>query len=177
MVVCFGCAVVFLSRVLPVPEPKPKPKPVKAESTLVSPATPPLTKALANFRYRLVVDLSDAMVYGYWANKRLSNHPVAVGKPGWETPTGNFQVRQKQRNPAWQQPITGEIIAPGPDNPLGQRWIGFFSDGIHQIGFHGTNEDQLVGQAVSHGCLRMRNEDIRALYEQVSIGTPVIVRD
>lgn len=175
MVICFGSAVVFLSKVQPLPEAKPKP--VEEKTTLVRQATPPLTKAITNFRYRLVVDLSDAKVYAYWGNKRLSDYPVAIGKAGWETPTGSFQVRQKQRNPAWQQPITGEIIAAGPNNPLGDRWIGFFSEGIHQIGFHGTNEDQLVGQAVSHGCLRMRNEDIRTLYEQISLGTPIIVRD
>jgi lipoprotein-anchoring transpeptidase ErfK/SrfK len=85
-------------------------------------------------------------------------------------------VIQKQQNPVWQQPITGELIPTGPDNPLGDRWISFWSDGHHQIGFHGTNKEQLIGQPVSHGCLRMRNSDIRALYEQVSVGTPVVVQ-
>jgi lipoprotein-anchoring transpeptidase ErfK/SrfK len=142
----------------------------------VSPVTPVLTKAIAAISSRIVVDLSDARVYSYWGDKLLASYPVAVGQPGWETPIGSFKVIHKQRNPVWKQPITGDLIPTGPNNPLGDRWISFWSDERHQIGFHGTNKEQLVGQAVSHGCLRMRNVDIRALYEQVSIGTTVVVR-
>ncbi|NEO33978.1 MAG: L,D-transpeptidase [Symploca sp. SIO3C6] len=168
-----GSVVLFCSTVLWLYQTHlPKPK-----ATKISPVTPQLTKAIAAFSYRLVVDLSDAKVYSYWGDKLISSYPVAVGKPGWETPQGNFHVFHKQRNPIWQEPITGELIAAGPNNPLGDRWIGFWSDGHHQIGFHGTNQEQLVGQAVSHGCLRMRNRDIQALYQQVSIRTPVVVRD
>jgi lipoprotein-anchoring transpeptidase ErfK/SrfK len=136
-----------------------------------------LTQALATIGVRLVVDLSDARVYSYWGDQQLASYPVAVGQPGWETPTGEFKIANKQRNPVWKQPITGDAIPTGPDNPLGDRWIGFWSDGRHEIGFHGTNNETLIGQAVSHGCLRMRNADIRSLYEQVSEGTTVIVRD
>jgi lipoprotein-anchoring transpeptidase ErfK/SrfK len=142
-----------------------------------SPAVPILTQALATLGVRLVVDLSDARVYSYWGDRQMASYPVAVGQPGWETPTGEFQIANKQRNPAWKQPITGDSIPTGPDNPLGDRWIGFWSDGRHEIGFHGTNNEALIGQAVSHGCLRMRNADIRSLYEQVREGTPVIVRE
>jgi len=137
---------------------------------------PLLKNAISSFSSRIVVDLSEAKVYTYWGEWLLATYPVAVGQPGWETPIGTFKVRQKLRNPVWQEPITGELIRTGPDNPLGNRWIGFWSDGRHQIGFHGTNKEQLVGQRVSHGCLRMRNTDIHALYEQVVIGTPVVVR-
>lgn len=140
------------------------------------PITPQLTKTIAALHSRLVVDLSDAKVYSYWGDKLITTYPIAVGQPGWETPTGNFKVLKKQRNPVWRQPITGDLIPAGPDSPLGDRWIGFWADEHHQIGFHGTNKEDLIGQAISHGCLRMRNADIRALYEQVSIGTPVVVR-
>ena len=46
----------------------------------------------------------------------------------------------------------------------------------YDIGLHGTNEDHLIGKAVSHGCVRMHNKDAIALFEQVSVGTPVIVQ-
>jgi lipoprotein-anchoring transpeptidase ErfK/SrfK len=174
MLVCFGSAVVLFSAVQP--EPKPMPVNPTPKISLISPVTPVLTKAIASISSRLVVDLSDARVYSYWGNQLVSSYPVAVGQPGWETPTGTFRVLQKQRNPVWQQPITGDLIPTGPKNPLGTRWISFWSDGRHKIGFHGTNKEQLVGQAVSHGCLRMRNADIQALYEQVSVGTQVVVR-
>jgi lipoprotein-anchoring transpeptidase ErfK/SrfK len=176
MFIFFASAGVLFSVARPTPKPKPI-TPSKPKMILASPATPVLTKAIASFSSRIVVDLSEAKVKIYWGEEQLlSSYPVAVGQPGWETPTGTFKIGRKQRNPAWKQPITGELIPTGPDNPLGDRWIAFWSDGQHQIGFHGTNKEQLVGQAVSHGCLRMRNKDIRQLYEQVSVGTQVVVR-
>ncbi|MFB8792033.1 MAG: L,D-transpeptidase [Potamolinea sp.] len=189
MIVCFGSALALLSAVRPAPEvkfltPQAKVTPkspaksglkLKPKNKRISLVTPVLMKEIAAIRSRLVVDLSEARVYVYWGDKLLSSYPVAVGQPGWETPTGSFKVLQKQRNPVWLQPITGELIPTGPNNPLGDRWISFWSDGRHRIGFHGTNNEQLVGQPVSHGCLRMKNEDIRALYQQVGVGTSVVV--
>lgn len=177
MFMFFGSAGVLFSAARPAPAPKLMLViPSKPKTTLALPATPILTKAIASFSSRLVVDLGEAKVYRYWGDQLISSYPIAVGQPGWETPVGTFKVIHKQRNPAWKQPITGELIRTGPNNPLGERWIAFWSDGRHQIGFHGTNNEQLVGQPVSHGCLRMRNKDIRELYEQVSVGTQVVVR-
>lgn len=130
----------------------------------------------ARSQTRLVVDLSDRKVSLYRNQKVQASYPVAVGQAGWETPTGTFEITQMQVNPAWKHPITDQLITSGPENPLGVRWIGFWSDGHNQIGFHGTNQEELIGQAVSHGCLRMRNQDIVALYQQVATGTPVIVQ-
>lgn len=174
MLVCFVSAGVLFSAARARLELKPVK--IKPKIALASPVTPVLTKAIASISSRVVVDLSDARVYSYWGNQLQASYPVSVGQPGWETPTGTFKVLQKRRNPIWLQPITGDIIPNGPNNPLGDRWISFWSDGRHRIGFHGTNKEHLVGQAVSHGCLRMRNPDIQALYEQVTIGTAVIVR-
>lgn len=125
---------------------------------------------------RLVVDLSDRLVHLYRGTKLHASYPVAIGQAGWETPTGAFHVQDMQKNPVWQHPITEELITTGPENPLGVRWIGFWSDGQNQIGFHGTNQEDLIGQAVSHGCLRMRNPDIVTLFTQVQLGTPVSVQ-
>lgn len=124
----------------------------------------------------LVIKVRDRRVYLYQNKKLKVSYPIAVGKAGWETPTGNYKVMDMQRNPVWEHPFTGEVILEGPDNPLGARWIAFWTDGRNLIGFHGTPAEELVGQAVSHGCIRMRNNDIVALYEQVKIGTPVTVK-
>lgn len=140
-------------------------------------SVPQIAQAVFARESHLVVDLSDRLVYIYRNDRLQASYPVAVGQLGWETPTGSFQVLQMNQNPAWRQPITGEVIPSGANhNPLGDRWIGFWSDGRHQIGFHGTNEEHLIGQAVSHGCLRMRNQDIRMLYPLVAKGTLVLVR-
>ena len=124
---------------------------------------------------RLVIRLSDRRVYLYHNDQIETSYPIAIGRRGWETPTGEFAVRQKLKNPAWEHPWTGEVVPPGPDNPLGVGWVGFWSDGVNSIGFHGTPDESLVGQAVSHGCIRMRNADILDLYAQVEVGTPVVV--
>jgi lipoprotein-anchoring transpeptidase ErfK/SrfK len=123
----------------------------------------------------LVIRLAQRRVYVYQDNHLKISYPIAVGKAGWETPLGSYNVISMQRNPAWEHPWNGKIIPPGPENPLGKRWIGFWTDGKNFIGFHGTPDEHLVGQAVSHGCIRMRNQDILALYAMVQIGTPVKV--
>lgn len=132
---------------------------------------------LANVKTQVVVDLSDRRTYVYAGDEVIASYPIAVGKKGWETPTGSFQVIHMRHYPIWRHPITGKVFQAGTDSPLGDRWIGFWSDGRNEIGFHGTPDIDLVGTAVSHGCLRMRNSDVRLLYEQVSIGTKVLVRE
>ncbi|MEH2071871.1 MAG: L,D-transpeptidase [Nostoc sp.] len=136
----------------------------------------PSNKLLSG-KTKVVVDLSDRRTYVYVGDEVIASYPIAVGKKGWETPTGSFQVIHMRHYPVWRHPITGKIFEAGTDSPLGDRWIGFWSDGRNEIGFHGTPDIDLVGTAVSHGCLRMRNSDVRLLYEQVSIGTKVLVRD
>ena len=135
-----------------------------------------LSQSLASGKNQLIVDLSDRRVYVQRKDVVIASYPIAVGKKGWETPTGSFQVMYRQLNPIWRHPITGTIFSSGADSPLGDRWIGFWSDGRNQIGFHGTPDDEVIGSAISHGCLRMRNPDVRLLYKQVSLGTPVEVR-
>lgn len=127
---------------------------------------------------RVTVDLSDRRVYVYRRNRVIASYPTGIGKTGWETPTGSFRVIQKIVNPSWRHPITDKVFPAGPNSPLGMRWIGFWSDGRNYIGFHGTPKEKydVVGTAVSHGCLRMRNVDVLMLYKQVSMGTPVEVR-
>ena len=132
-------------------------------------------KTLSNGTH-LVLKLSDRRVYIYHNRTLKVSYPVAIGKAGWETPTGNYKVMDMQPHPIWEEPWTGKVILEGPNNPLGVRWIGFWTDGRNSIGFHGTPAEKLVGQAVSHGCIRMRNRDVVALYEQVKMGTPVTVK-
>ncbi|WP_392532923.1 L,D-transpeptidase [Nostoc sp. C117] len=132
---------------------------------------------LVSAKTQVIVDLSDRRTYVYAGDEVIASYPIAVGKKGWETPTGSFQVIHMRHYPVWRHPITGQVFKSGTDSPLGDRWIGFWSDGRNEIGFHGTPDIDLVGTAVSHGCLRMRNADVRLLYEQVTIGTTVLVRD
>ena len=146
------------------------------KTTSTHPASEKLDPKTLSSGTHLVIQLSDRRVYVYQNRTLKVSYPVAIGKAGWETPTGNYKVMDMQPHPVWEHPWTGEVILEGPKNPLGARWIAFWTDGQNSIGFHGTPAEQLVGQAVSHGCVRMRNKDIVALYDQVKLGTPVTVR-
>lgn len=125
---------------------------------------------------RLEISLSRRQVTLYQENTPIKHYPIAIGRPGWETPTGQFQVLQMVQNPTWINPLTGESIPGGdPKNPLGRYWIGFWTNGNGSVGLHGTPNPNSIGKAVSHGCVRMYNKDVEELFSQVSLGTPVTV--
>lgn len=127
--------------------------------------------------FRLELSLNRRQVTLVRGGKPFKTYPVAVGRPGWETPVGQYKVRTMIKNPAWINPFTGEIIPGGaPDNPLGNRWVGFWTDGKNQIGFHGTPSRGSIGQAVSHGCVRMYEEHIEEIFKLIPPETPVIVK-
>ncbi len=133
---------------------------------------PPLVSPI-----RLELDLSERKVTLFRADQAVKSYPVAVGRPGWETPTGTFKIETMYRNPKWINPFTGELIPGGEsDNPLGRRWMGFWTDKQNWAGFHGTNSVSSIGTAASHGCVRMFEKDIEELFERVAVGTPVTVK-
>jgi lipoprotein-anchoring transpeptidase ErfK/SrfK len=124
---------------------------------------------------KLVLKLQEKHVYVYRGEEVVNKYPVAIGKPGTETPTGEWKVMEMIKNPGWTNFKTGQVVKPGPTNPLGERWIGFWSDGKDVIGFHGTPDVKSIGTAASSGCVRMYNDDVRILFDLVKIGTPVRV--
>ena len=137
------------------------------------PTAPENNQTLAT---HVVLNLKERRVYVYQDDQVIANYRVAIGRPGWETPKGNFSVIQMVEDPQWKNPWNGRVSAPGPNSPLGERWIGFSREGGKYIGFHGTPGEHVIGQAVSHGCVRMRNRDVKELYELVQNGIPVIVQ-
>ena len=126
-------------------------------------------------RAYLVVNLNLRRVYLFDRGLPVGSYRVGIGQPGWETPTGSFTITSMLENPVWRHPLTEVEIKPSEKNPLGDRWIEFLSTEQGAIGFHGTNQLATVGQAVSHGCLRMSNSDVRDLYDWVEAGMSVRV--
>lgn len=102
--------------------------------------------------------------------------PIAIGQPGrFATPTGDFTIVEKVENPDWVAPAwagLGEdnVVKAGPDNPLGDRWIGLSSSGL---GMHATNNPASIGSASSHGCMRMYPEVAHVVFDLVRTGWPV----
>ncbi len=133
---------------------------------------PPLVEPL-----HLELDLSSRRVTLLRKGQPFKSYPVAVGRSGWETPTGKFKVKTMYVDPKWVNPFTGEVVPGGAsDNPLGRRWMGFWTNGKDWVGFHGTNSVSSIGTAASHGCVRMFEKDIEELYKLVAVGTPVTVK-
>jgi len=103
---------------------------------------------------------------------KLHSYPVAVGASQWPTPTGQFTILSKIPNPTWEHIRTGERFPPGtPGNPLGPFYLGFHRLGRDEFGFHGTNQPDSIGKAITHGCVRLRNQDITELFPLVQVGT------
>lgn len=134
-------------------------------------------ETLAALGPRIYINLSNFSLVLDRPGKETRRWTVASGTQDHPTPTGRFVVWEKVDHPTWLPPDSewakeAKPIPPGPDNPLGTRWIGFDWGGV---GIHGTNAPWTVGSAASHGCLRMVTEQVEELYELVDVGTPVVV--
>ncbi len=132
----------------------------------------------------LLLRLNERRLYlmDHGAKQPPQGYPVAIGRPKYPTPTGHFQVNEMVRNPDFlafdfEHPEGHDRghVPPGPNNPLGLRWIGFASAHGWQVGFHGTAKTSVLGQAVSHGCVRMSNADVVEVFNHVKVGTVVVV--
>jgi lipoprotein-anchoring transpeptidase ErfK/SrfK len=114
-----------------------------------------------------------------WKHLKLAKtYTVAVGQEGLETPAGLYHIEEKQVNPSWHVPdsawagdLAGQVIPPGPADPIKARWMAIFEG----AGIHGTEETESLGSAASHGCVRMSIPDVIELYPQVEVGTPIYI--
>ncbi len=105
--------------------------------------------------YGITVDRKNKRLDLFQDGALVKSYPVAVGSVLTPTPQGSFRVINKSKNPG---------------GPYGTRWMGLSKP---HIGIHGTNDPSSIGRPASHGCIRMQNKDVEALYDLVPIGTPV----
>lgn len=140
---------------------------------------------VSELRDVLVVHQSRRVVELYRGDQVLRSWPVAVGTGGSPTPTGTFVVGAKRYEPTWVNPAPTRWgkdlparIGPGPDNPLGLRALNWNRPGGGDtlIRFHGTPNEDSIGEAASNGCVRMFNADVIELYDLVRTGTMIISR-
>lgn len=135
----------------------------------------------------IVVNLAEMRLYHYQDHENgatVTIYPVGIGREGWSTPTGSYRVTERREDPVWTVPKSileeyrerGEehpaVVEPGPDNPLGSRSLRL--DNPSYL-IHGTNRHYGVGMRVSHGCIRMYNEHIEAVYPETDVETPVTI--
>ena len=135
----------------------------------------------------IVVDPDARFLYHVLAYGSAVRYGVGVGRAGFAW-AGDAKVGMKRRWPRWVPPremvdrderarewVNGQ--PGGPENPMGARALYLYANGedtLYRI--HGTNEPQSIGKAMSSGCIRMLNQDIAELFDNVIVGTPVIVR-
>jgi len=123
-------------------------------------------------QFSLVVDLSDRRLYVLSGDDVVRTFPVAVGEEGYDTPAGSFTIRRMIWNPGWVPPNSAwardkKPEAPGsPGNPMGRVKI-FFREPDYYL--HGTGLASSLGNARSHGCIRLRNIDAVELARLVMI--------
>lgn len=107
-------------------------------------------------------------------------YPISVGKVGYATTPGLYLIHGRSTKPDWKMPhsdwvpveLRGQVLKfDDPNNPIKARWLGVW-DGF---GLHGTEDVESIGKPASHGCLRMKIDDIIALYPQVPKFTPIRV--
>jgi len=147
------------------PDPVPPPAPVISDAVALA-RVPSTLRAQEGLH--LVLDRQTRQLMVFDGGHLKHRFPAAVGTEGWETPAGTHQVLEKVSQPVWQHPGNGNHVGPGPANPLG-------INGCTVAGFHGTPHRWTVGRAVSHGCVRLFEENVQKVFDLVEVGTLVTV--
>jgi len=122
--------------------------------------------------FNVYVDKSQNILLLKDGDEVITIYSVATGENN-STPVGEFTIVSRLIDPVWFN--RGVVVPPeSPQNELGSRWLGFDIPGY---GIHGTPKPETVGQQVTAGCIRMRNEDVEELYDFLPMGSKVVVVD
>ena len=132
----------------------------------------------------IIIDTSERRLYHVLGNGRAMKYGIGVGREGFQW-AGSQRISRKAEWPGWTPPPQmrarerrkGRILPAhmpgGPNNPLGARAM-YLGNTLYRI--HGSNEPWTIGTAVSSGCIRMANDDVKHLYDNVPVGTKVVVK-
>jgi L,D-transpeptidase ErfK/SrfK len=138
-------------------------------------------------REGVVVNVPEMRLYHFLPAKpgiapSVATYPISIGRQDWSTPHGVTRVVSKVKDPSWTPPesirrehaaegdFLPKVVAPGPQNPLGQYALRL---GLTGYLIHGTDKPYGIGMRVTHGCMRLYPEDIEMVYHTVPVGTPV----
>src|SRR3978361_2103479 len=129
----------------------------------------------------VVVNTAERRLYLVLPNGQALRYGIGVGRDGFRW-GGTHRISAKKEWPGWtppsqmlrRRPDLPRHMAGGVDNPLGARAM-YLGSTLYRI--HGSNEPETIGQAVSSGCFGMTNDDVTDLYNRVSVGATVVVRN
>jgi L,D-transpeptidase ErfK/SrfK len=124
----------------------------------------------------LVINVPEMRLYDFTVGPEPEVFAIAIGDAFDPTLVGEFRVGTKRTNPTWfvpksileERPGQPPVVPPGPDNPLGSRWM---TIGATTYGIHGTNVRWSIGRQATHGCIRLYEDEIERLYERIPTGT------
>jgi lipoprotein-anchoring transpeptidase ErfK/SrfK len=136
-------------------------------------------KLTSRYRYFVAISRSRRELRLFVDRRLAKSYRVGIGAAGFDTPAGEYEIESKAANPAWYVPnsdwagdLAGKVIAgDDPSNPIKARWMGFY-DGA---GIHGTADAASIGNAASHGCIRMLIPEVIDLYDRVPLHTPLSI--
>ncbi|HVY01120.1 MAG TPA: L,D-transpeptidase [Pseudorhodoplanes sp.] len=147
--------------------------------------TSPVPKTTVNFETTekpgsIVIITRERRLYYILGDGKAIRYGIGVGRPGF-TWSGVRTVTAKKEWPGWtppaqmlkRRPDLPRFMAGGPENPLGARAM-YLGSTLYRI--HGSNEPETIGQAVSSGCFRLTNEDVKDLYDRVKVGARVVIQ-
>jgi L,D-transpeptidase ErfK/SrfK len=143
--------------------------PVQLPTAAVLPDVPP---------EGLVINIPEMRLYDFTVGPEPAVFALGIGALEVPTPEGEFEITGKRVDPTWyvpksilaERPELPAQVPPGPDNPLGDRWM-TLSDSSY--GIHGTNVQWSIGRLATHGCIRLYNDEMHRLYGRIRPGTPV----
>ena len=133
---------------------------------------PGMKLRVLNGKLSIFVDKSLNILTIKFNDEIVKTYNISTGKNN-STPTGTYKIINKIINPPWYK--DGKEIPPtSPENILGSRWMGL---NIPGIGIHGTTKPEEIGQQITEGCVRMRNNEVEELYSLVPLETEVTIVD
>jgi lipoprotein-anchoring transpeptidase ErfK/SrfK len=146
----------------------------------------PISRQTVNFSSQyapgtIYINTAERRLYLVLSNGQALRYGIGVGRDGFRW-SGTHRISAKKEWPSWtppaqmlrRRPDLPRHMAGGVDNPLGARAM-YLGSTLYRI--HGSNEPETIGQAVSSGCFRMTNDDVKDLYSRVSVGTTVVVKN
>ena len=147
---------------------------VLLSAIIIFAGTAPVSNAAS--KHMIIVNTKKNTLNYYVNYTLVKKFRCATGKASTPTPQRKTTIVNKIKNrPYYKTGIPGG----DPRNPLGKRWMGLNIDGTHgsTYGIHGNNNEKSIGKNVSHGCIRMHNSEVEWLFDQVPLGTVVLIKN